>query len=393
MRSSDNGATWSHAETLCRSDYWSYWKCASDEDGNVYVAWCRLARNFVRRSTDDGLTWSTADTISHIVDTIFAEHEPYVYCLGRINGDTVALTRSTNRGASWETARRAFASPGVQSSLKATDDGGRLHMAWAGGQSGNSEVYYSRSTDCGITWSLPYRLTISSGASLWWLSVSKDVAYVSYDVGGPDKKRVSTDAGISWGVESAWPYPWTGPGVASSVCALSDGGRAHLLQYDYGPNNTKWVEYRRSRDFGVTWPDSAMVSDSNSLDRYPGAIVCDGSDVHVLWADYEYGNYEIMYRRGAGLAGIVESEDPPLATHNSQSEATVVRGVLFLPAATSHKPQASGVLLDIAGRNAMELRPGPNDVSGLSPGVYFVRHEPSAAGRQPSAVTKVVIQR
>jgi hypothetical protein len=356
-------------------------------DGGVYVAWCRYARNFVRRSTDDGLTWGTADTISHMVDTVFAEHEPYVYCLGRINGDTVALTRSTNRGVSWEPARRAFASLGLQSSMKATDDGGRLHMAWAGGQSGNSEVYYSRSADCGITWSSPYRLTISSGARLWWLGVRNDVVYVSYDVGGPDEKRVSPDAGISWGEESTWPYPSIGPGSASCIGVLADAGRIHLLQYNWGPNNTEWVEYRRSRDFGATWPDSAMVSDSNSLDRYPGAIVCDGSDVHVLWADYEYGNYEVMYRHGVGLAGVEKREAPLSATYNTQPKATVVRDLLFLPQASGAIHNASSALLDVSGRKLTNLHPGANDVSSLSPGVYFVRQ------RSMAESWKVVVQR
>ena len=44
------------------------------------------------------------------------------------------------------------------------------------------------------------------------------------------------------------------------------------------------------------------------------------------------------------------------------------------------------MLLDISGRKVLELQPGANDVRGLAPGVYFVRSE-------PSAVTKVVIQR
>ena len=45
-------------------------------------------------------------------------------------------------------------------------------------------------------------------------------------------------------------------------------------------------------------------------------------------------------------------------------------------------------LLDVSGRRAMELRPGPNDVRGLAPGVYFVRSEP----RGPSGLRKVILQ-
>jgi hypothetical protein len=51
-------------------------------------------------------------------------------------------------------------------------------------------------------------------------------------------------------------------------------------------------------------------------------------------------------------------------------------------------------MLDIGGRKVLDLHPGPDDVSRLSPGVYFVR-ELSAVSRKPSAVTvhEVVLAR
>jgi tRNA U34 2-thiouridine synthase MnmA/TrmU len=45
-------------------------------------------------------------------------------------------------------------------------------------------------------------------------------------------------------------------------------------------------------------------------------------------------------------------------------------------------------LLDISGRKVMSLQPGANDVSGLAPGVYFVR-----AAERASIVRKVIIAR
>jgi DNA-binding beta-propeller fold protein YncE len=50
-------------------------------------------------------------------------------------------------------------------------------------------------------------------------------------------------------------------------------------------------------------------------------------------------------------------------------------------------------LYDASGRRAAVLRPGPNDISHLAPGVYFVREEPQAASFKPQAVCKVVIAR
>ncbi|HTW92254.1 MAG TPA: M1 family metallopeptidase [bacterium] len=50
---------------------------------------------------------------------------------------------------------------------------------------------------------------------------------------------------------------------------------------------------------------------------------------------------------------------------------TIVHGVLRL--ANGERRMATSELLDIAGRKVLDLRPGPNDVSGLAPGIYFVR--------------------
>jgi len=61
--------------------------------------------------------------------------------------------------------------------------------------------------------------------------------------------------------------------------------------------------------------------------------------------------------------------------------------------AGSLKPQASGCLLEVEGREELELHPGQNDLSRLAPGVYFVREEPSAVSRQPSGIRKVVLTR
>jgi hypothetical protein len=49
-------------------------------------------------------------------------------------------------------------------------------------------------------------------------------------------------------------------------------------------------------------------------------------------------------------------------------------------------------LLDVSGRKVLDLHPGPNDVSRLSPGVYFVRATSGLAGGA-SNVTKAIVTR
>ncbi len=70
------------------------------------------------------------------------------------------------------------------------------------------------------------------------------------------------------------------------------------------------------------------------------------------------------------------------------SMPTVVRGALFLNGdspRTGTVPKAA--LLDISGREVLDLRPGANDVRHLAPGIYFVR------GIEPGAFARVAVVR
>jgi hypothetical protein len=69
---------------------------------------------------------------------------------------------------------------------------------------------------------------------------------------------------------------------------------------------------------------------------------------------------------------------------------TFVHGTLELPEQAGVPSCTPFALLDITGRKAADLRPGPNDVRALAPGVYFVREE-SGVKREASSVRKVVL--
>jgi hypothetical protein len=105
-------------------------------------------------------------------------------------------------------------------------------------------------------------------------------------------------------------------------------------------------------------------------------------DMDMITCDY-YGS--VFLRRNITQTGAEEPRQPQ--TSSRKPQATVVRGVLFLPPSFSTHRSA---LITPDGRKVMSLHPGANDVSGLSPGVYFVR----AVSREPSAVDcqRVVIQ-
>jgi hypothetical protein len=90
-------------------------------------------------------------------------------------------------------------------------------------------------------------------------------------------------------------------------------------------------------------------------------------------------------------AGVEEATNAELRA--TECEPTVVRGALVLPrdmteirsGISDRVPRPS--LLDISGRNVLDLHPGPNDVSVLAPGVYFVSE------RQAGSVRRVIVAR
>jgi hypothetical protein len=67
---------------------------------------------------------------------------------------------------------------------------------------------------------------------------------------------------------------------------------------------------------------------------------------------------------------------------------TVVRSVLF--ESNVRPPAGAPVLLDVTGRTVMQLRPGPNDIRQLAPGVYFVQDR-TTTGR--AVLYRVVVAR
>lgn len=83
----------------------------------------------------------------------------------------------------------------------------------------------------------------------------------------------------------------------------------------------------------------------------------------------------------------VEEGTPSAKVRMTIAGATLVRGILNLQSAI-YNLQSEIVLLDVDGRKVLNLHAGANDISALSPGVYFVR---MLSGEGRMANSKVVV--
>jgi YVTN family beta-propeller protein len=102
------------------------------------------------------------------------------------------------------------------------------------------------------------------------------------------------------------------------------------------------------------------------------------------------GSAALSVIRDSALLGMAET--PCASRPSPYVSPTIIRDVLMW-SATTPSLQARAALLDVSGREVMTLHPGPNDVSRLAPGVYFLKLGLSAASRRPLAVSKVILTR
>jgi YVTN family beta-propeller protein len=130
------------------------------------------------------------------------------------------------------------------------------------------------------------------------------------------------------------------------------------------------------------WQDTVIAT--IPVGDYPTVLVWNPVQNRVYTANSGSSSVSVIRDSATG----VQEPEPPSARCAPLTPG-IVRRVLWLPTAPSRKSQAAGSLLDVTGREATKLFPGPNDVSRFAPGVYFVR---LAESGQRSAVRKVVLQ-
>jgi uncharacterized repeat protein (TIGR01451 family) len=188
-KSTDGGLTWQLPVVVAWNsltvfhdkDYIAVDATGSPYDGNVYVTWTRFeysAPIYISRSTDGGSSFSTPYAIS---DSSLSNNQGSIPVVGPggvlyvawYNYDqySIRINKSTNGGASFGTPNLvAYINP-IPSPLPgggfrdnsfptmAVDQNtGYVYVAWSDSRNGDADIYFTRSTDGGTTWSTPLRL-------------------------------------------------------------------------------------------------------------------------------------------------------------------------------------------------------------------------------------------
>lgn len=350
MEWSETRALNRNAETDEDSDYDP--QLATDGKGNWVCVWYAAVpgasdRDFdilVARSADDGATWTSPvelDPFAVIPPEIEDDFDPYVYTDGAghwiavwyswdNHGGTIGddidilVSRSTDNGATWTssvplnsdaaTDQNTCEYPSDYTPRLATDRNGHWVAVWYKRvtDDGDRDIYVSRSTDHGATWSpmqlLHANLAVDSGydgssriatdtAGNWVVTWMSDNLIGS---NGTDDEDVhfsrSTDNGVTWTAPAALNTDASTDGLrdvySGGIDTFTDGALWVIVWVRELPPLVDYdLMISRSTDAGVTWsppenlnPDYAVDGGYKDLDPRLGTDG-DGSWV-VVWDGY-----------------------------------------------------------------------------------------------------------
>ena len=183
----------------------------------------------------------------------------------------------------------------------AVDPGNRIHVVWQDDSPGNCEIFYKHSTNAGVTWSSPVRLT--------WNSYSSNYPFIAADTGsgihvvwGNDTDgypnifyKRSANSGATW--SSPTRLTW-GDDCETPIITIDQGGILHVVWQGYYLGNWQ-ILYKRSTNGGTSWSALKPLTWNASGSYYPYIASGSGNQVHVAWCrdDSFMSLYEIYYKR------------------------------------------------------------------------------------------------
>jgi Neuraminidase (sialidase) len=396
-RSTDAGISWGSETRLTNDPGISETPCITVTGSTVHIIW-KDSRDgneeiYYKRSTDAGVTWQ-ADTrltnssgFSYAPSLASSGKDVYItwYDVGPANNVDIYFKRSTNMGSSWEPDMRltTHVAPQYASSVSAADT--MVHVIWHDTRGGN-QIYYRGSTDRGVTWG--NEMLISPGTSTALepsLSSWGQTVHASWKDERDGNMEIyysrSTNGGINWGspvrVTNSTAQSWY-PAI------LASGQKIHLVWMEM-PSLLE-IYYKYSTDAGATWNTHIPLTSHTFGGAQRPSIAGSGPSVHTIWLDTRNGNEEVYYRgnpTGITAINILSSEVPSdfSLAQNYPNPFNPVTDIEFQVADFGFVKLG---VYDITGKELAalvnrDLNPGIYrarwDASGFTSGVYFYRLE------------------
>lgn len=183
-------------------------------------------------------------------------------------------------------------------------NGNFIFINWFDSRNGNSEIYFKRSTNRGISWEPDLRLTFnsyhSSQPSISTFNSYINIIWQDYVSNSPDNYDISliqsSNYGVTWSAEVRLInniYNARHPVIAtydSNLFVVWEDFRDRIY-----PSSTE-IYFKRSTDKGLTWSRDIRLTNAGSLKLYPSISVAN-QIIHIVWADNRESPGGIFYKK------------------------------------------------------------------------------------------------
>lgn len=283
----------------------------------VYLAWNEGSDLFFIRNTNNGDigAWDAAqklnsdgelDSGDNPVDiAAFGSNVYVVAALRSSPGEDYEIwyTRSTNNGASWESLTRMTYNIGESRMPTIASEGAAVYIAWQDNNIGNYEIIFKRSTDNGVNFSAPFRISYSLGESQYpCLAAGGGRVHLVWQDNNPGNYEVYHKSNSNWGTDATWSALWratynTGYSWYPRVICDPSGQYVQLVWSDNNPGNYE-IYHKRNTNYGAiaAWSGVTRLTYTTGNSSYPDVDV-NSAYVDISWSDNNPGNFEIFKKR------------------------------------------------------------------------------------------------
>ena len=243
------------------------------------------------------LTWTSGASKNPSIDVDTNDNIHIVWNDVTPGNSELYYCKSTNEGISWMTKRLTWNSGISETPAIVTDSSNHIHLVWEDKTPGNAEIYYRKSTNGGTNWTTK-RLTWNSGESEFpkiAVDSSNHIHVVWYDdmTGNYEiYHKKSTNGGTNWTTKR---LTWnSGSSIVPSI-AIDTSDNIQVVWQDSTPGKSE-IYYKKSTNGGMNWTVKRLTWNPGSS-YYPD-IATDVSDhTHATWYDWTSGRDDIYYMR------------------------------------------------------------------------------------------------
>ena len=304
--STDNGQNFTTPDNISANTGGSFSPQIATKDDNVYLVWGDNTPGnrdiFFSVSTDNGLTFTTPDNISANTGGSFspqiATKDDNVYLVWQDDtpgNDDIFFSVSTDNGLTFTTPDNISANTGGSFSPQIATKDDNVYLVWEDDTTGNSDIFFSVSTDNGLTFSTPDNISANTGGSFLQQIATKDdnvyLVWVDDTPGNSDIFfSVSTDNGLTFSTPDNISAN-TGGSFSPQIATKDDN--VYLVWQDDTPGNSD-IFFSVSTDNGqnFTTPDNISANTGGS---FSPQIATKDDNVYLVWEDDTPGNSDIFF--------------------------------------------------------------------------------------------------